>query len=407
MKNRALFAAALLIVLTGTTLPAQDGGGDYLDARLLVIGQGDPVYSFWGHTGIAIKDMNTGKDVFFDFGNFYFQEENFFTNFALGRMLYIAYATYTEPYIRTVLMDDRRISEYELNLSPAAKRDMLDALIYKSRPENRTYLYHHYNDNCSTRIRDYIDIAVNGQLKEKTESISRTTFRRSFLRFTTQSKAVGWALSLLQGMPIDNKVTLWQEMYLPSVLEEVVKDFTYIDDRGKEVPLVLSSEIINEVPDRPAVPAEYMPPWLQLAATGLLLGAAARFAGRRAVQGKRALYALMNILAGLIIGLTGSAILFLMTFTDHTYAYDNLNIFMINPLALFVIPAAVLYWIKGDGWEKRIRLLWRIQFGAALLMILIKALTPLHQDNLMEIMVFLPFLAALSFPRKKVTAEAP
>jgi len=41
-----------------------DINGDSLEVRLLIIGQGDPVYSLFGHTGIAIKNTVNGRDVF-------------------------------------------------------------------------------------------------------------------------------------------------------------------------------------------------------------------------------------------------------------------------------------------------------------------------------------------------------
>ncbi|MCK5197649.1 MAG: DUF4105 domain-containing protein, partial [Spirochaetales bacterium] len=141
-----------------------DINGDNLEVRLLIIGQGDPVYSLFGHTGIAIKNKENGRDVFYDFGNFSFEEDKFFENFAFGHMLYIAYAVYTKSYIASVLPEKRNITEYVLNLSAENKLEMSNNLSNMILPENRTYLYHHYKDNCSTRIRDYIDDAVVGQL---------------------------------------------------------------------------------------------------------------------------------------------------------------------------------------------------------------------------------------------------
>lgn len=407
MNILRIIAAILLLAAVFTQLPAEETQGKDLDVRLIVIGQGDPVYSFWGHTGLAIRDNVKKTDIFFDFGNFYFEEDHFFRNFALGRLLYMAYAAYTQPYLQTVVKENRTIDEYDLNLPDDAKLKMYKALIWKSRPENRTYLYHHYNDNCSTRIRDYINDAVGGQLKEQTEKISRTTFRRSFLRFTSHKKLIGWGLSLLQGMPIDKKVTLWQEMFLPAVLEEVVRDFSYRDDGGNIIPLVSSSRVLNAAPERPAIPDRFPDPWFQAVSAGLLLAVLVFLTGMTARKGNRSLYALLNIISGLTIALLGTALLFLMTCTDHTYAYDNLNLFMLNPVAFFVIPVSIMYWRKGGQWLSRMHILWRIQLGSTALMILLKVFTPLAQDNLLQIVVFLPLLAALSISGGKITGEVP
>lgn len=403
MKKLPIALILLLTALAFTSLHSQDINGEDLEVRLFIVGQGDPVYSYFGHTGLAIANKANGRDYFFDFGNFYLGEEGFFTNFAMGRMLYIAYGAHTETYIRSVKADNRNLREYVLNIPPHARLDMYNALIYKIQPENRTYLYHNYNDNCSTRIRDYIDLAIGGQLEEQTGTSGRTTFRQSFLRHTSHRKLIGTALSILQGQPIDREVTIWQEMFLPSVLEEVVRDFEYIDNKGQSIPLVKAVNVLNQVPERPIVPDSYKHPYIPALLSGLLVALLITGSLIPARRGKRAPFALFNIIAGLFIGVLGSVILFLMVFTDHTYAYSNLNLFMLNPLALFAIPAGILYWRKGKKMEKKLSLIWRIQMAFTVLMILIKVLTPAAQDNLVDILIFLPILTALSL---KPTGEA-
>lgn len=389
------FAAFLFFLISASAfVHSQDLSGEELDVRLFVIGQGDAVYSYWGHTGLAIRDNINERDVFFDFGNFYFGDDNFFTNFAIGRLLYIAYANYTESYTRSVLTSERNMTEYVLNLSPDAKTEMYNALIEKSRPENRTYLYHNYFDNCSTRIRDYIDRAVGGELKRQTEMRGSSTYRESFLRFTSHNKLVGSALSILQGQPIDEKISLWEEMFLPAVMGDVVSELTYRDARGREIPLVNEINILNKVDYRKPVPSDYERPFLSTLLISLFLSGFVFFLNLRSLRGKRALFAALNIITGLVVGILGCALLFLAAFTDHSYSYNNLNLFMLNPLALFIIPAAILYGRKGGNWRKRLDILWMIQLGSTVLMIAIKAFTPLKQDNLIEIMIFLPLLTA-------------
>ncbi|MDA3809362.1 MAG: DUF4105 domain-containing protein [Spirochaetaceae bacterium] len=388
----------LIIFFLSLFIPvySQEIKGEDLEVRLFIVGQGGPVYSSWGHTGLAIKNKQNNKDVFFDFGNFYFENENFFKNFALGRMLYMAYANYTQRYIQSIVQNNRDLTEYVLNISNDKKLQMYEALILKSMPENRTYLYHNYNDNCSTRIRDYIDNAVNGQLKTATEIYRGSTFRKSFLLYTSHTDAVGLALSLLQGPPIDKEITIWQEMFLPAVMGEIVQNFTYKNDKGQTVPLILSKDQLNIAKNRKPVPDKYSPPFIRVILLSLILSAIILFLNIRIEKGKIKLFASMNIFAGFILGLTGSVLLFLAAFTDHTYSYNNLNLFMINPIAFFIIPASIMYLIKGEKWKKRIDVLWMIQIVMTLIMILIKILTPLKQDNLLEIILFLPILISFS-----------
>lgn len=364
--------------------------------RLLIIGQGDPVFSSWGHTGIAIKNNANGKDIFYDFGNFYFEDEDFYKNFAMGRLLYKAWVTHTEPYIRSVLFNKRDITEYVLSLSPESKLNMYNALRINNLPENRTYLYHHYNDNCSTRIRDYIDNAVDGQMKRQTGYSRGATFRESFLRLTSHKKTVGSALSMLQGTPIDGEITVWQEMFLPVIMEEVIRDFTYEDNNGRTVSLVKDIIVHNKAEHRKAIPPDYSSPYGSAILIAALLFSLALYLNMRTLKGKRKLFSLFSIFSGLILGLTGCILFFLAVFTDHSYSYYNLNLFMINPLALFIIPAAIMYWRKGEGSRKRLDLLWLIQLCSTAIMIAIKMFPAIGQDNHLEIIIILPLMTALS-----------
>jgi hypothetical protein len=385
-----------LFLLAAPACFSQEISGENLEIRLMVVGQGDPVYSLWGHTGLAIRNKENGKDVFYDFGNFNFEDDDFFTNFAIGRLLYIAWASFTEQYIFSTINDKRDLTEYVLNLSPEKKQEMYEALRLKAKPENRTYLYHHYNDNCSTRIRDYIDIAVNGQLNARTDYSRGSTFRRSFLRFTSNKKVTGFFLSLLQGPMIDKEVTLWQEMFLPDVLGEVVSSFDYKNDKGEIVPLVTQKNRLYNADQRLPLPETYKPDYLIIALISLILSSMVLIMNIISEKGNRAWFACLNIIMGLFLGLLGSVLLFLAAFTDHSYSFNNMNLFMINPLALLLIPAAVLYWIKGDLWKKRMNVIWMIQVGLTITMIIIKIITPVKQDNLSEIILFLPVLVSFT-----------
>ncbi|MCK5200244.1 MAG: DUF4105 domain-containing protein, partial [Spirochaetales bacterium] len=370
--------------------------GDNLEVRLLIIGQGDPVYSLFGHTGIAIKNKENGRDIFYDFGNFSFEEDKFFENFAFGHMLYMAYAAYTKSYIASVLPEKRNITEYVLNLSAENKLEMYNDLNSMILPENRSYLYHHYKDNCSTRIRDYIDNAVDGQLKIKTEVYEGSTFRISYLRFTAHKIGLGPALSILQGPEIDKDITIWQEMYLPDTLEKAIKDFKYKNSKGKIVPLVDSINIIHKAEDRVKISESYTPPYGKAIIISLLLSSFIVVLNYQSRKKYKIPFIVLNILSGLILGLLGLVLLFLAAFTGHTYSYNNLNLFIINPIALLIIPAAVLYLKKGGKWRTRLDTLWYIQLFSVLMMILLKALTPVKQANLLEIILVLPIVFAFT-----------
>lgn len=391
---------------------AADINGDNLEVRLLIVGQGDPVYSLFGHTGIAIKNAESGKDIFYDFGNFSFTEDKFFQNFAFGHMLYMAYASYTKSYIASALQEKRNITEYVLNLSAEKKLEMYNNLNTMVLPENRNYLYHHYKDNCSTRIRDYIDAAVDGQLKNETKVYNGSTFRKSYLRFTAHKAGAGPALSVLQGPEIDKNITIWQEMYLPDTLEHIVKTFKYKNSKGEIIPLVKSKNIIIKTEERTKIPESYTPPYGRGIIIALLLSSYIVVLNLQSRNNHKIPFIVLNIFCGLILGLLGTVLLFLAAFTGHTYSYNNLNLFLINPIALFIIPLSILHLRKGGKWRTILDILWSFQLFSAVLMVLLKVLTPVKQDNLLEILIILPVLFAFTpiIPKlinnKKFTSKA-
>jgi len=410
MKYFKVLLSVLFLFILVFNAEALDSNGDNLEVRLFIIGQGDPVYSLFGHTGIAIKNKENGKDIFYDFGNFSFEEDKFFENFAFGHMLYMAYAAYTKSYIASVLQEKRNITEYVLNLSAENKLEMYNDLNTMILPENRSYLYHHYKDNCSTRIRDYIDNAVDGQLKIKTEVYEGSTFRKSFCRFTAHKNGVGPVLSILQGPEIDKDITIWQEMFLPDTLENAIKDFKYKNSKGEIIPLVDSKNIIYKAEDRVKIVENYTPPYGRAIIISLLLSTFIVVLNYQSTKNHKIPFIVLNIFWGLILGLLGLVLLFLAAFTGHTYSYNNLNLFMINPIALFVIPAAILYLKKGNKWRTKLDMLWYIQLFSAIIMIILKALTPVKQDNLLEVILILPIIFAFTplipklIDNKKLTA---
>ena len=396
MYNKLFLILIFLFFTFASLIVAIDITGDNLEVRLLIIGPGDPVYSLFGHTGIAIKNINTNRDVFYDFGNFSFEDDKFIENFAFGHMLYIAYAAYTKRYIDSVRPEKRTITEYVLNISNEKKLKMYTDLNIIILPENRTYQYHHYNDNCSTKIRDYIDDAVDGQLRINTEVYKGSTFRKSYLRFTADKAGVGPALSVLQGPEIDKDITLWQEMFLPETLGNAIKDFNYTNSNGEFIPLVKSKNVIYTDKVRGEIPDSYTPPYGRALIFSILLFLFTAFLNYKSIKDFQKPFIFLNIFLGLILGLLGSVLFFLAAFTGHTYSYYNLNLFIISPISLLAIPLAILTLKKGNKWRTRLDSLWYIQLGLAAIMILIKVFTPVKQANLLEIIIVLPVLFALT-----------
>ncbi|MDR0662977.1 MAG: hypothetical protein LBF80_02720, partial [Spirochaetaceae bacterium] len=86
-KTCVFFAVVIFVFFFGK-IYAEDAKsrGDYLTVKIAVMGPGDALYFWWGHLGLIIEDELSGTSKFYDYGVFSFDSENFFLNFAFGRL---------------------------------------------------------------------------------------------------------------------------------------------------------------------------------------------------------------------------------------------------------------------------------------------------------------------------------
>ena len=246
-----------LFFLSRTFLIAQDNSsqrGDDLTLKIAVIGPGDELYFWWGHIGLIVEDRISDTERFFDWGVFSFENENFFVNFAFGRLIYSCMVSSMDRNLYGYILTNRDITLYTLDL-PAEKKEAVVRFAENNMlPENRDYNYHHFRDNCATRIRDIVDMALDGQLKaEYGEERSRFTLRQHVRRHTWFNPFIDWALNFLMGQGIDRPITVWDDMFLPSEIALRIKDFYYTDSAGRSRPLISSEETVYTSRGRPVV----------------------------------------------------------------------------------------------------------------------------------------------------------
>src|SRR5690348_5360014 len=116
------------------TAPAVPGAE--LDVALVTFGPGEEIWERFGHNAILIRDRGTGTQRLYNYGMFDFAQKNFWLNFARGKMLYrIAVSTPDDDY--PIYRDEGRwIVEQDLDLTPAQRTKLRDALDWNARPEN-------------------------------------------------------------------------------------------------------------------------------------------------------------------------------------------------------------------------------------------------------------------------------
>jgi hypothetical protein len=245
-------------------------------------------------------------------------------------------------YIRT----NRDITLYTLDLPTDKKEAVLLFAENNMLPENRNYAYHHFWDNCATRIRDILDMAVDGQFKaEFGQERGRYTFRQHIRRHTWARPFFDWILNFWMGQDIDRPITVWDEMFLPSEIAMRISEFTFSDSGGKARPLVSAVETLNTSQGRPVVLDMPRSLWLGALLVSLLFSEllVLFYLLRGERRGFGVFMGIVNSLLGLFFGIAGSLLFFMTFFTNHDYTYHNSNVLFVNSLFLTAVPLGLLF----------------------------------------------------------------
>jgi hypothetical protein len=383
--------------------------GNYLTIKVAVLGPGDELYIWWGHIGLIIEDTLSGESKFYDWGVFDFEQDNFYVNFALGRLLYRCTVSPEESSLSWIARANRDITIYTLDLPPETKTEILLFAENNVLPENRNYWYHHFRDNCSTRIRDIIDMAAGGAFKERYGDVpGRFTLRQHVQRHTWFSPFWDWSLSFWMGQDIDTSITVWEEMFLPSELGRNLADFSYTDSRGNKRKLVSSVEMFNRAVGRAGVLEQPGRQWPRELFAGIII--ALLFLLFRLLEKKpgktgktaRILSGVGQSVAGLFFGAAGFVLFFMTFFTNHDYTYHNSNVIFVNPLLFAAVPLGLSLAFRRDP-KKRdtaaffLKILWTYVLLGGILTMVIKFFPGFYQQNQATQALILPFAFVLSY----------
>jgi hypothetical protein len=411
---RILLALAVALGLAAVPARAQhqapvlpDTG---LTVTLLTMGQGDFVWEKFGHNALWIHDPAAGTDRVYNYGLFDFNSPGYWGRFLKGDWLYMLGVHDIQQTVHQYQYFNRAMWAQELNLTPAQKREMQAFLENNARPRNAEYLYDYYRDNCSTRIRDVLDRAVGGRLRQATaDSLTGTTYRWHSERLIAADKASYFGLAGGLGPAADRDITAWEEMFLPFKVQEQIRTIRVADASGREVPLVAREWTMLPGAGRPdelATPPFWTPFYLL---AGLLIAGLLVVLGNRAARSgwARFGYAAVSALWLLVAGTAGVLLVLLWTMTNHEIAYRNENLLQLSPLALplVLLVPCVAY---GARWAARpARPLAIIVAALSVLGFVLQVLPWLDQRNAQIMALALPVNLALAWTLRMLADRAP
>ena len=371
------------------TAPPPRRPADPLTVYLMTMGPGKAVWERFGHNAIWIHDRARGTDQAYNYGLFDLRQENFLVRFLQGRMWYWMQGFPSESYVQLYRRANRSVWVQELEMSPEAKRDLQNFLEWNELPENRFYHYDYYRDNCSTRVRDALDRALGGRIKDYAGTLATgKTYRFHTQRLTANDPFVYTGLMVGLGQPVDREISAWDEMFLPLALRDHMRHVTVRGADGSWVPAVRSEQTLFESTERP--PPQAPPFWLPAyIALGVVVAAATVALARAGTSSPASRRGFTALSAGwtLLAGIFGLVLAGLWAFTDHAAAYQNENLLQLNPLQLALFPLLV----RSTPTSIR-RRVWISGFLAALAVagLGLKLLPGFHQVNAEVIGLALP-----------------
>ncbi len=355
---------------------------------IMMMQPGEIFWERFGHDSVLVADPATGEAVSYNFGFFDPGEPDFIARFVRGDMRYRLAAV---PFAQDLVLyreEGRGVDVLWLDLDDAQARGIASALADNARPENAFYRYDYFKDNCSTRVRDAIDHALQGRLRQQVQGRSQgLTWRDEALRLASPAPWMWLGFDLGLGPAADQPMTLWEQAFVPRRLADILAGAK----NAAGQPLVGDRQPILEHRIAPEPEARPLRWWLW-GLSGLAIAMAIAWLGGR----KPRWLALVAAPFWLLSGALGALMLFLWFGTAHAMGWANHNLFLLNPLAWLALPASwsMLRGRAPGAWSKRIVVAIA---ACALLGVFVRWVSAQPQANLHWIALLLPVHAALAW----------
>ncbi len=285
------------------------------------------MYSLFGHTALRIQDSTHQTDWVYNYGNFDFNDPDFYSKFVKGKLDYFLSVEDLPSFLYEYQVTHRNVMEQLLLINDASKRAIKKALDSNLVGKNRYYKYDFLYDNCTTRIRDILEnhagLTVNKQLAS-----TGTSFRDMIHAYLDRG-GMAWTklgMDLLLGRPTDKKVSIQESLFLPDYLLKGIDSSTNLPSHKS----ILDMQGYGE--DRKSI---NWPLWVLSVLAALLL-LLSYLPNKQAVIITR----ISDFILLLLTGLLGCLLLFTWFGTDHGSFAQNYNLLWALPtqaIAAFLI----------------------------------------------------------------------
>lgn len=321
-----LILAAVLVCLPAFAVSAPRIG-------VVTMQPGEIFWERFGHDAIVVDDPAAGPPMSYNFGYFDLTEPGFIGRFVRGEMEYQLVALPLAEDLAYYRDTGRGVSIQWLDLDAPEAVRLAAALAENAKPENARYRYDYFTDNCATRVRDALDDALGGLLRQRLQPRSvGNTYRSEAVRLASPAGWMWLGFDVGLGPYADVPRSRWEDAFVPMHLADGLREIRRADGRA----LVASEARLlphRIAPEPDARPRQWLP-WL---AAGLLVAGIAVAVSRRVPR--RALW--IGLPLWLACTVLGALMLYLWAFTAHRAGWANHNLLLLNPLCALLLPGAV------------------------------------------------------------------
>ena len=211
------------------------------DAKISVItcDPGSELYSSFGHSAFRVLDRSQNIDQVYNYGTFNFKTNNFYIKFARGKLLYDLSSYPFHYFLKDYIKENRTVIEQVLELDPSSKQSFFDFLQNNAKPENKSYLYDFFFDNCATKLPEVSSKVLGDNIQmnyDFTDNLNYT-FRELIHLYLDEKPWGKFGIDLALGSIIDRNATPEEYLFLPDYVLKAYEKAS-ITKNGSSMPLV-------------------------------------------------------------------------------------------------------------------------------------------------------------------------
>jgi len=305
---------------------------------LITVAPGKELYARFGHSIILVQDPDQAIDRAYSYGTFDFDTDYFYWKFLKGTLPYTISVNQFEDVLNYYsTYEHRSMFAQKLDLTLEQRNQIFQRLETNLLPQNKSYQYKFFYDNCSSRVRDIFEkqegITVPWSRIDSLQSLSYREWMNKYLPYNSWTT---FGMNLALGYLSDVKADAQQSTYLP---DNLFYSFNFAKNK--------SNPLVQEIVPLYEAPKEGNP---SISFTGpvILLLIFAIFLFWVSIKKVAFQYTLDKIIFT-IYGLLGWLIFFLATGTDHEVMSWNASCLMLLPTHF-----PLVFWFsnpaKKDKW---------------------------------------------------------